>query len=44
MDIAIQVPTPNLIELDIINNKILFGKRSFDIVVASGLFEYLSNP
>lgn len=43
MDIAIQSPSSNLIELDIINNKIMFGDRSFDFVIASGLFEYLGN-
>ena len=41
IDIAIRAPAPNLIELDIINDEIVFANKNFDFVVASGLFEYL---
>ena len=43
IDIAIQDPAPNLMELDILKQPIAFGDRQFDIVVAQGLFEYLSD-
>jgi SAM-dependent methyltransferase len=41
IDIAIHDPAPNLLEADILNTPISFGEKSFDIVVAQGLFEYL---
>jgi SAM-dependent methyltransferase len=41
LDIAIQQPAPNLIELDITENPIGFKGKTFDIIVAQGLFEYL---
>lgn len=41
IDIALQASAPNLIELDIIKNEIKFGERRFDLIVASGVFEYL---
>jgi cyclopropane fatty-acyl-phospholipid synthase-like methyltransferase len=41
LDIAIQQPAPCLIELDITENPIEFKGKSFDIVIAQGLFEYL---
>jgi SAM-dependent methyltransferase len=40
IDIAIQEPTPNLIELDFLEQPIAFGAKTFDIVVAMGVFEY----
>ena len=43
IDIAIQEPAPNLLELDIVENPIRFGELTFDIVVAQGLFEYLGS-
>ncbi len=43
IDIAIQDPAPNLIEADLLESPIVFGDRSFDIVVAQGLFEYLGD-
>jgi SAM-dependent methyltransferase len=43
IDIAIQEPAPNLMELDILKRPITFGGRTFDIVVAQGLFEYLGD-
>jgi cyclopropane fatty-acyl-phospholipid synthase-like methyltransferase len=41
IDIAISEPTPNLIEMDIIEEPISFCGRKFDVVVAQGLFEYV---
>lgn len=43
IDIAIHEPAPNLLELDILDNEIKFEDKKFDIVVASGVFEYLSD-
>lgn len=43
IDIAIHDPAPNLLELDILENEIKFKDKKFDIVVASGVFEYLSD-
>jgi SAM-dependent methyltransferase len=43
IDIAIQEPTPNLLELDILKSPIRFGEKKFDIVIAQGVFEYLGN-
>jgi SAM-dependent methyltransferase len=41
IDIAIQTPAENLVEADVTENKIAFGDKRFDIIVAAGLFEYL---
>jgi len=41
IDIAIQSPAQNLIEVDILETPIRFGDRQFDIIVAFGLFEYV---
>jgi SAM-dependent methyltransferase len=41
IDIAIQDPAPNLMELDILKNPIRFGDKRFDIIIAQGVFEYL---
>jgi SAM-dependent methyltransferase len=43
LDIAIQDPAANLRELDILKQPIEFEDRRFGIVVAQGLFEYLSD-
>jgi cyclopropane fatty-acyl-phospholipid synthase-like methyltransferase len=43
IDIAIQEPAPNLLERDILAEPIYYDARPFDIVVAQGLFEYLSD-
>jgi SAM-dependent methyltransferase len=43
IDIAIHDPAPNLMEVDIVQNPIMFDQMTFDIVVAQGLFEYLGN-
>lgn len=43
IDIAIHSPKQNLIELDIVHNPIEFREKSFDFVVAAGLFEYLGD-
>lgn len=43
IDLAILMPAPNLIEMDITQNEIGFRGMSFDIVVTAGLFEYLGN-
>jgi SAM-dependent methyltransferase len=43
IDIAILDPAPNLLELDILENRIDFFGNRFDIVVAQGLFEYLGD-
>jgi SAM-dependent methyltransferase len=40
VDIAIQEPAPNLLEVDLLENPIGFDSRRFDIVVAQGFFEY----
>lgn len=40
IDIAIQDPSPNLREADILGTPIRFGDRRFDVVIASGVFEY----
>jgi len=40
IDIAIQVPAPNLLEADLLESPIKFGDRRFDIVLAQGFFEY----
>src|SRR5262249_16325161 len=41
LDIAVQDPAPNLLEIDILEAPINFEERRFDIVVAQGVFEYL---
>jgi SAM-dependent methyltransferase len=41
IDIAIHDPGPNLIEADILQEPISFGGRTFDIVTALGVFEYV---
>jgi SAM-dependent methyltransferase len=41
IDIAIQQPAPNLREADLVETPIGFDGRSFDFVVAQGVFEYL---
>lgn len=41
IDIAIRNPAPNLLEMDFAKNKIGFADRTFDIVVAAGVFEYM---
>ena len=43
IDIAIQNPKPNLIELDIVKNEITFPGRLFDIIVSAGVFEYVGD-
>jgi SAM-dependent methyltransferase len=41
IDIAIHVPADNLIEIDVSKHEINFKGMQFDIIVATGLFEYL---
>lgn len=41
VDIAIQEAKPNLIEMDFLENEIRFKDKTFDIIVASGVFEYM---
>ena len=41
IDIAIQDPAPNLLEMDLTNNEIDFQNKSFDLIVAQGFFEYI---
>lgn len=43
IDIAIKTPAPNLFETDLLESPIRFGDRRFDIIVAQGFFEYISN-
>lgn len=43
LDLAIQTPADNLLEVDILKAPIAFGNMKFDIVVAQGLFEYLGS-
>ena len=40
IDIAIHVPAPNLIEADLLESPIEFDGKTFDIIVAQGVFEY----
>jgi SAM-dependent methyltransferase len=40
IDIAIQTPAPNLLEMDILKQPISFHGKKFDLIVAQGLFEY----
>jgi SAM-dependent methyltransferase len=41
IDIAVHDPAPNLIQSDILKEPIRFDGKSFDIITALGLFEYL---
>jgi SAM-dependent methyltransferase len=41
IDIAIHKPASNLLEVDFSKNRIGFGDRRFDIIVAQGVFEYI---
>ncbi len=43
VDIAIQKPSPNLTECDILQEPITSEKAPFDLIVAQGLFEYLAD-
>lgn len=43
MDLVIQEPAPNLIEIDITKNEIKYKDKQFDIIVAAGLFEYMGD-
>jgi SAM-dependent methyltransferase len=43
VDIAIQRPAPNLLELDLTKEPAGFRGMRFDIVVAQGVFEYLGD-
>ena len=43
IDIAIHDPAPNLIEADFLETPIRFGDKSFDIVIAQGVFEYVGS-
>jgi SAM-dependent methyltransferase len=43
IDMAIHEPAANLLEADILESPIAFEGRSFDLVIAQGLFEYLGN-
>jgi SAM-dependent methyltransferase len=43
IDIAIHSPAPYLMELDFAHAPIDFGGRSFDIVLAQGVFEYMGD-
>lgn len=41
IDIKLHDPTPNLLEMDLTKNEINFQNKSFDLIVAQGLFEYI---
>lgn len=41
IDIAIQHPAPNLVEMDILAQPISFRGQKFDLITAQGLFEYV---
>ena len=41
IDIAIQEPAPNLVEMDITESPIEFRDKKFDIIIMQGVFEYL---
>jgi SAM-dependent methyltransferase len=41
VDIAIQHPAPNLVEMDILAQPISFRGQKFDLITAQGLFEYV---
>lgn len=41
IDLVIHDPSPNLLEIDLVNNGISFQEKSFDFIVAQGFFEYI---
>jgi SAM-dependent methyltransferase len=41
IDIAIHNPAPNLLQADFLSAPIEFGEKTFDIIVAQGVFEYV---
>ena len=41
IDMAIHAPSPDLVETDFVLNPIRFGDKTFDIIVAQGVFEYI---
>jgi SAM-dependent methyltransferase len=41
VDIAIHSPASNLVEVDFVENPIVFGGKKFDIIIAQGVFEYI---
>ena len=41
IDITIQDPSPNLLEIDLTRNEIDFQNKTFDLIVAQGFFEYI---
>ncbi len=43
IDIAVQCPGPNMLEADILQKRIEFGDKRFDIVTALGVFEYMGD-
>jgi SAM-dependent methyltransferase len=43
VDIAIHAQAPNLIEADFVESPIEFGDKTFDIVAAQGVFEYVGD-
>lgn len=43
IDIAIQNPEYNLIEMDFVENPIQFSDKKFDIIIGQGVFEYIGN-
>jgi SAM-dependent methyltransferase len=43
IDIIIHDPSPNLFEIDLAAHEINFDKKTFDLVVAQGFFEYMGN-
>jgi SAM-dependent methyltransferase len=43
IDLAISEPAPNLHEADLLESRIEFDGKRFDLVVAQGLFEYLAD-
>jgi SAM-dependent methyltransferase len=43
IDIAIQEPSPDLIEVDFVESPISFRGKRFDIIVAQGVFEYIGS-
>jgi len=43
IDIAIHAEAPNLVEADFVEEPIKFGDKTFDIVVAQGVFEYVGD-
>jgi len=43
IDIAIQDSAPNLLEKDLLESEVGFRDKNFDIIVASGFFEYMGD-